>query len=369
LFQFVKAEFAGKLEIEVRQLAEKNGSCAIRERSIDLIKVIAIIGVVTIHACAGGFSYAVGSFNWVASLFFGSLTRASVPLFLMCSGALMLDPNRELSMKKLYTKNYLRLLAALFFWAAAYKVFHLLVGRALSAENIVQALTEVLLFRHESHLYYLHIILLVYAFLPVNRLFVKYSDKRLLEYALSLWFVLGIVYPTVTPFPPFSLLSGIPDQWSINMTYASIGYGLLGYYLKMYPLSRKFVYPLIGVIGFAFVFAGTWLMSASQNGLYQHFLEGMTLGVALLAIGIFGSCTAIPVHAGESDFLTFGSKSSFCIYLVHMFFLMIFSSVGFTVNIFPCLISIPLIVIANLICSGCVYLALTKLPVVNKWLI
>lgn len=45
------------------------------------------------------------------------------------------------------------------------------------------------------------------------------ARKQLLEYTLTLWFLLGIPYPTVRIFWPFTLLVGIPTQWRINMTY------------------------------------------------------------------------------------------------------------------------------------------------------
>ena len=57
--------------------------------------------------------------------------------------------------------------------------------------------------------------------------------------------------------------------------------------------------------------------------------------MALLAVGIFGACT-IWIKFSKAkvySLLIFGSKASFCIYLVHMFFLNIFSTVGFTVEI------------------------------------
>ncbi len=342
-----------------------------RDCSIDLLKTIAVTGVVVIHTCIGGFAYPVGTFNWTAGLFWGSLTRASVPLFLMCSGALLLNPERELTIRKLYSKNMLRILAALLFWATAYKFFHLFLNRTLSLPYIIHALKEVLLFHHESHLYYLHIILLVYAFLPVTRLYVKNAGRQQLEYVLMLWFVLGIFYPTVNTFWPFTLLSGIPLQWLMNMTYASVGYGILGYYLKRYPLRGKGFYCAAALCGFALVFGGSWFMSLREGTLYQHFLEGMTVGVALLAAGIFGLCSSVPQQfsARFSAVLHFCSKASFCIYLVHIFFLHFFSALGFTVKILPCLVSIPVIVLANLLCSSCVYLILRKIPIVNKWLI
>ncbi len=203
-----------------------------RNLAIDFLKAVAIFGVVVIHTCS--YDYNIASFNWVSSVFWGSLVRASVPIFFMCSGALLLSPGYKLSLKKFFSNNVLRIVLSMLVWAMAYKVFHLLAGHSFSLVNIFQAAKEVLLFKQEAHLYFLQIILLVYLFLPITKIITQYAGKRQLEYLLVLWFAFGIVFPTVISFWPFNLLSGIPMQYKINETYAAIGYGLLGYYLKQY---------------------------------------------------------------------------------------------------------------------------------------
>jgi len=301
------------------------GTVIERNHAVDILKVIAIFGVLIIHSCSGAYSYGVGTFNWSSAVFWGSLTRASVSIFLMCSGVLLLNPEKELPVRKLYSKNLLRILIALFFWAMAYKVFGLVTSNSLTTQNLFQSIKEVLLFKHESHLYYLHIIILVYVFLPVTRILTRNATRRELQYLIILWFILGIIYPTAKHFWPFTLLSGIPSQWLMNMAYASIGYGILGYYLQKYAIRKKEVYFLLLAIGFAGVFAGTWIMSVEQGSLYEVFLEGMSPCVALMAVGIFGlvTCFAKPGTKGGS-FVTRISNASFCIYLVHIFFIYIF---------------------------------------------
>ena len=71
-----------------------------RDGSIDFLKALAIFGVLTIHTCTLGYQTPVGSSSWGAAVFWGAVTRASVPIFLMCSGALLLDPARALPLKK-----------------------------------------------------------------------------------------------------------------------------------------------------------------------------------------------------------------------------------------------------------------------------
>lgn len=339
-----------------------------RSWSIDLVKTIAIFGVLVIHVSAGRLGGAPGGGDWLGGLFWAAAARASVPLFLLCSGALLLDPDHDLPLKKLWGKNFLRLLAALLFWAMAYKLYFLWED-GISLPELVQAGKEVLLFHHQNHLYYLHIMLLVYAFLPVTRLLVRCGEKRLLQYALGLWFVLGILYPTLKGFWPFTLLEGIPLQWRLNMTYAAIGYGLLGWYLQKWPLGRK-ASAALALAGFALVFGGTWWLSLRSGALYQGFLEGMSLGVCLLAVGLYGLCTGLPAP-GERvrRVLAWWSGASFCVFLVHIFFLDQLRSRGWMLAEAPALLAVPVMALVLLACGGAVYALLSRVPGVRRWLI
>lgn len=342
-----------------------------RDRTIDLIKTVAIWDVVLSHAAAGPFSSGViGSVQWISSLFWASLTHASVSLFLMASGALLLRPERELTLKKLYTKNFPRLLTALFFWAICYKLVILKLTGRLTVPDLVMAVKELLLFRHEEHLYYLHIALLVYAFLPITRLIARYAGKQLLGYALALWFLLGILYPTVRIFWPFTLLGGIPVQWRINMTYASIGYTLLGYYLSVYhPRPKRSSYSLILLAGFLLTFGGTWIRSSMTGSPDGHFLEGMGVPVFLVALGAWGMCQTISLPERVWKIVIFISRASFCIYLSHIFFLQAFARWGLRAADGPILLSVPLISGLIVFCCCIVYAVLSRIPYVQRWLI
>ncbi|SFP39980.1 Surface polysaccharide O-acyltransferase, integral membrane enzyme [Oscillibacter sp. PC13] len=339
-----------------------------RNQTVDLVKAVAIASVLLIHVSAGGLGGEVGSAEWISCLFWGSVSRAAVPLFLMASGALLLDPARDLTLKKLYTKNFLRLVAALLFWAVCYKVFHLLVWGQMTVSALVQAAKEIFLFRHEEHLYYLHIMLLVYAFLPATRLVAAHAGRRQIEYLLGLWFLLGILYPTVKPFWPFTLLVGIPAQWLMNMTYASIGYTLLGHYLSVYYThSRQWIWTAMA--GFLLTFGGTWAASEVAGKLDPHFLEGMGVGVCLLAVGIYGLCQSVFVSERAEQALAYISKASFCVFLTHIFFLKTFACIGLSAQAGPAVFTVPLLSALLLGCGCAAYAVLSRIPGVRRWLI
>ena len=111
-----------------------------RNKGIDLTKSIAILCVLFIHAGSGFYAYPVASTDWNTLLVYGSLVRAGVPLFLMCSGALLLDPNKPFSLKKLYCHNLPRIAVAMVFWAILYKLWHLYEQNSLSAPAIINGI-------------------------------------------------------------------------------------------------------------------------------------------------------------------------------------------------------------------------------------
>lgn len=324
--------------------------------------------MITIHIATGGYGYDIASFNWTSSVFWGCLVRASVPLFLMCSGAMMLGSEKEYTLKKLFGHNILRILTALFFWAFFYKIYGIISSGSFTIQALVTAVKDILMFRHEFHLYYLHIILLVYVMLPITRIITANAAKTQLIYILAIWFVLGIIYPTARNFWPFTQLRGIPLQYGINMTYSAIGYGIAGYFIKKHAKIKTPVYFGVAALGFLIVFASTVISSVKNGSLYALFLEGMSPEICLMALGLFGGFSGIKYSQKVSIAAEKISKASFCIYLVHVLFIYLFNPI-FNVSILPSLVSIPIVVIVNFVCSFLVYLVLSRIPFVKSYLI
>ncbi len=346
-----------------------------RNVPVDLAKTLAIFGTLLIHATAdGGFSWPAGSLSWTANLFWSSVLRCAVPVFFLCSGALLLPPEKEVSLRRVWGRYIPRILAALFFWAAAYALWSLFLGwRAsgvLELAALRRAALDLLLFRHKSHLYYLHILLLVYAALPVTRLFAAKAGRKLLAYALGGWFVLGCLLPAARAFPPLSLVGGIPAQYALNLTWGAVGYTLLGYVLsREAPRVRPRNFLLVYLAGLALTFGGTFFLSLFQGKLYTGFLEGFAPGVCLQAAGLYGFCVSRfhshpPIRWAETV-----SRASFCVYLVHLFFLDLLVRRGISAGTLQPLWAAPALAAAVFGAGFLVWLALRRVPVVNRYLI
>ena len=348
-----------------------------RRRSVpvDAAKTAAIFGTLLIHAsAAGGFAGAPGSFGWTSALFWNSLLRCAVPVFFLCSGALLLPPEKDITIRKVWTKYIPRILAALFFWAAAYAGGGVLSAwRASGAPDpaaLKTALADLLLFRHKNHLYYLHIILLVYALLPLTRRFVAAADRRLLRYALGIWFVLGCLAPTLKFFPPFDRLGGIPAQWPINLAWGAVGYGVLGYVLtEEAPRRRPRTFLWMYLAGTALTFGLTLIASVKTGALYQVFLQGNSPGVCLQAAGLYGLCVSLWHGRDRCPLAETVSRASFCIYLSHLFFLDLLASRGLSAGLLPPLWAVPVLALAAFAGGFAVWLALRRIPLVKTYLI
>lgn len=360
----------------VRDSGAKDGQRAAgRDVPVDIAKSVAIFGVLLIHAFAvGGYAGTTGTLRWDGGLFWGTVLRCAVPVFFLCSGALLLDPARKLTVRRIWTRNIARILAALLFWAAVYQGVDLYLGwrltGVLEAAALRRAALDLVLFRHKSHLYYLHIMLLIYALLPVTRAFAARAARRELEYALGAWFVLGSLLPALRGLPPVSLLTGIPAQYPINLTYACLGYTVAGYYLSRYGSERRpRFYALVFLAGFAVTHFGTLALSLRSGELYQGLLTGSAPGVCAQAVGLYGFCVSRFSRSRPMPWAETLSKASFCIFLTHMLALDFLQRHSLTAARFCPALSVPAVALALLAFGFALWLVLRRVPVVNRWLI
>ena len=345
--------------------------------AIDLLKCIACIGVIIIHVASLGFSsYGVRHINWVACTAYECLVRSSVPVFVMCTGALLLDPAHSMPPKKLFFRYFLRMLLVLLFWAFLYMLYFIAGAGVLYGTYVPgsfsSGMKDVLTFHHHFHLYYLQILLIIYIFLPMLRAFVSAADRKLLGYAILVWFVLGIVFPFLNTFSFFSSnLEGIPAQYPISMTYSSFGYCLLGYWMRTADIQRKDAkrWLCVYLLGFAVTFGVTVAVSFKNWQAYDAMLESMSPGVAVMAAGLFGLIFALCSEKTSMPRVARFSKASFCIYLVHHFYVMAFRTIGLNVYLCSSLVSVPLVSALVLLCSLITYWLLSKIPKFNRYFI
>ena len=340
--------------------------------AVDYAKTLAIACVVMIHVSSevllGG---QVGSAAWLEGLFWSSLARGAVPLFLMCSGVLFLDRTDGLSVQHIWKRNIPHILLALFVWATVYKMIPRFLHEKVTADALRAILLELLCGQHEGHLYFLHIMLLVYAALPITYTFAANADEKMERYALVFWIIYGVLLPPAKSLGLLHAFSGIFLQWPLTLAWAAIGCTWLGHFLiKRKPLPVHLAAVML-LAGFLICFAGTWLQSVRAGKLSAQLLEGLSPGPCLIAAGVFSLC----MRVGKKEYGKLArmakalSGGSFCVYLVHLLVLRVLAHVGFSTSCFRPAVSVPFLTLLCLLGSYCIYLILKRTPWVNRWLI
>ncbi len=347
-----------------------------RDIATDVIKLIACVGVVVIHMSAYGLDiFAVGSSEWLASAFWDSLARFAVPVFFMCTGALMLKPEKQLGILQIYKNYFLRILGILLFWSWLYYIFTVLGTWYLTGWHeewfFLKSIWNTLRFSHFFHLYYLQILLLLYAALPILRVFTRAAGESEKRYAVVLWLMLGIALPLLRKYPPLSDLGGLWNQAEINMSWSALGYALLGHVLYSREASRRDLkcFVLAFCSGFAIAFGGTIIASITRGTTVLDFMEGMSPGPALMATGLFGAVRCLCIGKGGKPVISRLVNASLCVYLIHYFFVMIIRQLGLGLELMHPILAVPVDTAVIIASSLACWFVLSKIPFVNKYLI
>ena len=85
-----------------------------RDYSMDILRILAILIVILLHVSFPFFDNPLNSSQWIKALFPDTMSRWGVPVFVMISGAFMLQKN--ISINELWTKYIKRLAILLVLW-------------------------------------------------------------------------------------------------------------------------------------------------------------------------------------------------------------------------------------------------------------
>ena len=152
-----------------------------REYAFDILRVVAMIMVITVHVSnVYSRSFGVISNNaFLVSLVFNTISRISVPIFLMISGALLLD--REFNKEK-YIKRLIKFIILIIVWDIVYLIWeYFYLG--ITYDKLYKLLFE----PYRAHLWFLYTILLLYAIQPLLRMIMHKINSQMKIALLEIW--------------------------------------------------------------------------------------------------------------------------------------------------------------------------------------
>jgi surface polysaccharide O-acyltransferase-like enzyme len=340
---------------------------------VDLIRTLAIVLVIFLHAAA--FPYAIPEnvtsnvmWNWWTVNIYDALGRVSVPLFVMLSGALLLDPAKVNEPLKVFFKKRLsRVGLPIVFWGAAFFAWQFLVNKeAFTVDNVINGV----LLGPYYHFWFLYLLVGLYLVTPFLRVLVAYVDRKTFSYFMILWFV-GTI--TLAAFSSFSSLNFNP---SIFVFTGWIGYFLLGIYLQKVKVRSLLLIALV-VLGFAVAVVGTYFVTADVGErVITFFHDSLSFNMIAASAALFLLlCKIKPERIAKSHLkvqrlLHWISQNTLPIYLFHVMVLETLEKgyLGITLNMTTVnpLIEIPLITLLTLALCMVILYPLGKIRYVKK---
>lgn len=202
----------------------------------DILRLISIIAVVLMHTMHN----TLNTFNLSgtpANIYniISQLTYFAVPMFIMISGSLFLIPEKELNIKKLYTKNILRIVICLFGFGMFYSILEIYFNtKVLSISMLTESIKNIFTGNLWAHMWYLYLILGLYMITPLLSIFTKNCTKKQLQYVLLILFIFSIILADITNYLKINI------AFNILIANPYIFFYLLGHYFSKYDLSKKF---------------------------------------------------------------------------------------------------------------------------------
>ncbi len=336
--------------------------------AFDSLRVFAIFSVIVLHASSGIFLDSFPSHNWNMSNIYDSFSRWNVAVFFMISGALFLRSSKELSIKKLYSKNILRIVIVFLFWSFIYAM-NIPSVRC----NIKYIFLE--LFSGPYHFWFLKTLIGLYIAIPIYKLIV--SNKKMEIYFLILAFIFGIIIPSLFPFArvinePFEgYLVSVYEDFNIELASTYSFYFVAGHFLIEYPIKntyKRLLYTLGAISPFIVMFL-TYFVSHINSEVLSLFYGNYFICTTLEALAIFVLFINSSKINKYSHYFSKLSNYVLGIYIVHILVMYILSDFGLNPGSYNAAFFIPIYSIIVFAISFIFVALLKRIPYVNKWIV
>ncbi|WP_407377385.1 acyltransferase [Methanobrevibacter sp.] len=318
----------------------------------DLLRAFAIIAVIICHV-----DFYFGPLNTpfevIAQLTFHDIGRIGVPIFLMISGALLL--NRDYSnLGDFLKRRFARIIYPFIFWIILITLTNFYFHKPYSYMWNV-------FIGNPSIMWYFWTLIGIYLAIPIINIFIKEYGETGCKYFLAIW-IITIILNTFNMYPLF-------PYFKLDYFAGFIGYPVLGYYLS----TKKFSYSnrkmwivglLILLISLGIFVAYTYSNSfPSVEVMYQNILvAGMGIGMYLFIEYLdkenkFNSIKNNAIGKTISSI----SLCSYGMYFSHVIIIMFMSKINPHSNIL-----FPAMFIATIFLSWLLPYIFSKIPYVKK---
>lgn len=274
---------------------------------LSYLRAVACIAIVILHTVDVAvilYQGQISNGERIASLSVVYCMMWAVPCFVMVTGALLLNENRVISIKDIFSKYILRIAIALVSFSLIFALFDMLMdkegfGVSFFTKGFFNALTG----NGWAHMWYLYLLIGLYLLMIAYRAVASHISDSEYRYLLIIYVVFLSLLPLLQMW---NMRVGFYIHVStIYPFYLFAGYAIAESKLK---IGKKICFLLI-LIGLAGMITFTVLSTKIEKITYSNLLGYSSIFVLLLAIGIFALMKEF-FDKNDFDFLEEGTKEA-----------------------------------------------------------
>lgn len=333
----------------------------------DILRIAAVIFLVIRHISTASFDFVepLGAKWWVFNVY-GSLAAWMVPVYLMLSGASFLDPEKEVTVRSIWSKNIFRMFLAFVVWSILYAVYNHISGQDAHTDWIE------MLFTGHFHLWFLPMIMGIYMLLPLLRAISRNLKGTAYVFFISL--IMSVAFPMMQDLgwmPDAELITGMNNVGFISSHVCFFFAGWLFHKVELSKKQRCFLYT-VGILATIIVFWGTWQLTL-RDGVHNEDMQSdsnLLTGIQGIALFVLVKelCKNKRYSLETQEALKTYSSLTFGVYLVHVMLIALLDRFGFSPITYNAGWMIPLIFFLVTPMSFFITWLLRKIPVVGKYI-
>ncbi|MHA6896258.1 acyltransferase [Ralstonia pseudosolanacearum] len=331
---------------------------------LDAARVISIFAVVFLHISASVVTEAdFGSSTWWHGNIYDSLVRWCVPVFVMISGALLLDESRVENAASFYRRRVKRIVLPLMFWTIAFLFWNAIKARFSGAEfGLAEAVKSVARGKPHYHMWFLFMIVGLYLFTPLIRTLVRHSKRS------ELWFFVAVMFFFSALDELYGAFSNDDGEVFLFWFLPYVPYFICGHLIATSKRDGGKLISLMVFVASVFLTAvGCYFLAHTQGldrGLY--FYGYLSVSVIPMSIALMWLLKSLSFSEPVAERLGVVSALTLGIYLIHPVFLESVRFFYFKAKDYYPLLSVPVLSVLIFVGSLMVAFVLRKVPYLKR---
>lgn len=281
-----------------------------RNINLDLLKVLACVGVVLLHTAMGGFKE-TGSWNFLTYLYY--LGTYSIPLFFMVNGYLLLG-KREITYSYILQKVKWILITV-----SSWSVIIWLFKRDFTVNPIKKIIGSLIQKGYFFQFWFFGALIIIYICLPVLKKFL--NSKRSYLYILSVLLVVGLIFELT------NIVLQMPIQTYVIQTFRLwtwFFYYLLGGFIAQFDkdiIKNRFKRWMKIIVVLLFLISPLILFFLARTTYHNFFAEYFydLLFVKVVSLGIFLTIFSLALNQDNNKWIVFLSNQTMGVFIIHTY--------------------------------------------------